>query len=47
MPGLGTYTFEPVQAREGLQPGQVTLHSDNGGLMKGATLKATLGASAF
>jgi transposase InsO family protein len=34
--------FLEVQAREGLKPGQVTLHSDNGGPMKGATLKATL-----
>lgn len=34
--------FLEVQAREGLNPGQVTLHSDNGGPMKGATLKATL-----
>jgi transposase InsO family protein len=34
--------FIEVQAREGLKPGHVTLHSDNGGPMKGATLKATL-----
>ena len=31
-----------LQQREGLEPGQVTLHSDNGSPMKGATLKATL-----
>jgi putative transposase len=34
--------FLDVQERERLKPGQVTLHSDNGGPMKGATLKATL-----
>jgi transposase InsO family protein len=34
--------FREVHAREGLKSGQVTLHSDNGGPMKGATLKATL-----
>jgi putative transposase len=28
--------------REGVKPGQVTLHSDNGGPMKGATMLATL-----
>jgi len=34
--------FAEVQRREGLVPGQTTLHSDNGPAMKGATLKATL-----
>ena len=34
--------FAEVQKREKLAPGQTTLHSDNGGAMKGATLKATL-----
>jgi putative transposase len=34
--------FAEVQRREGLAPGQTTLHADNGGAMKGATLKATL-----
>jgi transposase InsO family protein len=34
--------FGEVCHSEGLAPGQVTLHSDNGGPMKGATLKATL-----
>ena len=28
--------------REGIEPNQITLHSDNGGPMKGATLQATL-----
>jgi transposase InsO family protein len=31
-----------IARREGLKPGQVTLHSDNGSPMKGATLLATL-----
>lgn len=31
-------------AREAIQPGQVVLHSDNGGPMKGATMLATLQA---
>lgn len=31
-----------ICAREGLVPGQVRLHSDNGGPMKGATMLATL-----
>lgn len=31
-----------IAAREGLAPGQVVLHSDNGGPMKGATMLATL-----
>lgn len=34
--------IEDVCQREGVQPGQVTLHSDNGGPMKGATMLATL-----
>ena len=34
--------FREVQQSEKLSPGQVTLHADNGGAMKGATLKATL-----
>lgn len=34
--------FRDVHVREGLVPGQTTLHSDNGSAMKGATLKATL-----
>jgi transposase InsO family protein len=34
--------FVEVQKREQLVPGETTLHSDNGGAMKGATLKATL-----
>lgn len=34
--------FLGVQQREGLVPGQATLHSDNGSVMKGATLTATL-----
>jgi putative transposase len=29
-------------AREGIEPGQLVLHADNGGPMKGATLQATL-----
>jgi len=33
-----------IVRREGIVPGQVTLHSDNGGPMKGATLLATLQA---
>lgn len=33
--------FREVQQREGISAGQVTLHSDNGSVMKGATLKAT------
>lgn len=31
-----------MHEQEGLTHGQVTLHSDNGGPMKGATIKATL-----
>jgi putative transposase len=34
--------FVEVQEREQLAPGETTLHADNGGAMKGATLKATL-----
>lgn len=34
--------FVEVQRTEGLARGQTTLHADNGGPMKGATLKATL-----
>ena len=34
--------FAEVQQRENLVPGQTSLHADNGGPMKGATLKATL-----
>lgn len=34
--------FVEVQEREGLVPGETTLHADNGSAMKGATLKATL-----
>jgi transposase InsO family protein len=34
--------FVDVQRAEGLARGQTTLHADNGGPMKGATLKATL-----
>lgn len=34
--------FARVKQQEGLAHGQVTLHSDNGGPMKGATIKATL-----
>lgn len=37
-----TNLFTEVQQREGLAPGQTTLHSDNGAVMKGATLMATL-----
>ena len=34
--------FTEVTEREGLIPGETTLHADNGTAMKGATLKATL-----
>ena len=34
--------MDPLAQREGLAPGQTTLHSDNGPAMKGAMLKATL-----
>jgi hypothetical protein len=33
---------QDIAAREGLHPGQVVLHSGNGGRMNGATLLATL-----
>jgi len=39
---LAAELFTEVQEREQLAAGQTTLHSDNGGAMKGATLKATL-----
>jgi putative transposase len=31
-----------IARREGVEPGQITLHADNGGPMKGATMLATL-----
>lgn len=34
--------FIEVQQRERLEPGETTLHADNGSAMKGATLKTTL-----
>ena len=34
--------IQDIYRSEGLMPGQVTLHSDNGGPMKGATMLATL-----
>lgn len=34
--------FRDIAAREGIHPDQVTLHSDNGAPMKGASLLATL-----
>ena len=34
--------IEEAYVREGVRPNQVTLHSDNGSPMKGATLRATL-----
>lgn len=37
-----TELFTEVIEREGLVPGETTLHADNGNAMKGATLKATL-----
>lgn len=39
---LASEMLRDICRREGLQPGQVTLHSDNGGPMKGATMLATL-----
>ena len=39
---LAAEFFSAVQRTEGLAPDQVVLHSDNGGPMKGAILKATL-----
>lgn len=41
---LASALFKRACAREGVKPGQVSLHSDNGGPMKGATLQATLEA---
>jgi transposase InsO family protein len=39
---LAAQLFKGALLREGIPPGQVVLHSDNGSAMKGATLKATL-----
>ena len=39
---LASELLQDIYRREGLQPGQVVLHSDNGGPMKGATMLATL-----
>jgi transposase InsO family protein len=39
---LASDVLRDVYQREGIQPGQVILHSDNGGPMKGATMLATL-----
>ena len=39
---LAADLIEDVCRREGIQPSQMTLHSDNGGPMKGATMLATL-----
>jgi putative transposase len=39
---LASELLRDVCHREGVQPGQVSLHSDNGGPMKGATMLATL-----
>ncbi len=39
---LASDVLRDLYQREGLQPGQVILHSDNGSPMKGATLLATL-----
>ena len=39
---LASELLRDLCRREGVQPNQVTLHSDNGGPMKGATLLATL-----
>ncbi len=39
---LAAELFTEVTEREGLVPGETTLHADNGNAMKGATLKATL-----
>jgi len=39
---LASTLFQRACAREGIKLGQVSLHSDNGGPMKGATLQATL-----
>ena len=39
---LAADVMRDICAREGIQPNQVTLHSDNGSPMKGATMLATL-----
>jgi transposase InsO family protein len=39
---LGAALMREAAFREGLDPGQLVLHSDNGGPMKGATMLATL-----
>ena len=39
---LASELIRDICHREGVEPGQVTLHSDNGGPMKGATMLATL-----
>ena len=39
---LASEVIRDICYREGVQPDQVTLHSDNGGPMKGATMLATL-----
>lgn len=39
---LGAEVILDICKREKIQPGQVVLHSDNGGAMKGATMLATL-----
>jgi transposase InsO family protein len=41
---LASEVLKDLCAREAIQPDQVTLHSDNGGPMKGATMLATLQA---
>jgi len=40
--GLAADLMIDICHREGVQPGQITLHSDNGSPMKGATMLATL-----
>ena len=39
---LGSALIRESAFREGIEPGQLVLHSDNGGPMKGATMLATL-----
>jgi putative transposase len=39
---LASDVLRDLYQREGIRPGQVILHSDNGSPMKGATLLATL-----
>lgn len=39
---LASQVLHDICLRQGIPPGQVTLHSDNGGPMKGATMLATL-----